>query len=376
MIKRVAIFIPGGVGDEASGVHIPSIVSLISRLSDRFAITVYPLISPATEASDYRCGNAIVRNLHLRQTDHPLTQLSQLAKLFLRDHHREPYQLLHGFWALPTGFAAVALGKFLHVPSIVSVLGAETANLPEIDYGNLRHSFTRQLTLRTCRHADTLIALTQAQIEALRSYGIDREDIRVIPPAVDANLFQYSEKLFPRTSLRCLHVANLNEVKDQETLLQAFALIAKQCDARLRIAGRDYLGGRIQVLAERLGVMERVEFLGFQTQQQLLEQYRWADILLHTSLHEGGGVVIAEAAATGVVVCGTNVGLIADLGRDRAVIVEPGDHIALAREVLNLLAAPERYHQLRERAHQWSLLHDLDRAVEELSAVYSRHIRG
>ncbi|MBI1803497.1 MAG: glycosyltransferase [Ignavibacteriae bacterium] len=371
-LHRIAISVPGGVGDEASGIHIPSVVQFIARLSDHFSLTVYPLISPSSEPADYRCGNAVVRNLHLKQSDHVLSQMSALTKEILRDYRQAPFEIIHGFWALPTGFAAVILGKFLHCASVVSVLGGETANLPQIGYGNMQSSLAKRLTLWTCRRADALIALTHFQAEGLQRYGIGRGDIHIIPPSVDTSVFRQNGKAFPHTPLRCLHVANVNAVKDQSTLLKAFALVAEKIDCRLRIAGRDYMSGEIQALAKKLEVSERTEFLGFQTQQQLLEHYGWADLLLHTSLHEGGGVVIAEAAASGVVVCGTNVGLLSDLGRDRAIVVDVGDYESLARGVFSLVDAPDRYTKLREGAYQWSQTHNLDRAIEQLSMVYNQ----
>jgi len=374
-MKRIALFLPGGVGDEASGIHIPSLVRIICMLAERFSVTVYPIISPPSQLSGYQCGNALVRNLHLKQSEPSFTQLSTLAKAFLHDHRRTPYDLIHAFWALPTGCAGVVLAKMLHIPSVVSILGAETASLPQIEYGNMRRLHTRKLTLWTCRQADTLIAQTHFQAGELKAYGLVRRDIRIIPHTADIALFPMADKPFPHDPLRCLHVANLNSVKDQPMLLRAFSRIVQECDARLLIAGRDYLAGEIQAQAHRLGLTDKIEFLGFQTQAQLVAHFAWADLLLQSSLHEGGGVAVAEGAAMGVVACGTAVGLLADLGPERAVLVDAGDNMGLAREVLKLRSDPERYNRLRDGACQWIQSHDLAWTVEELSRAYDEVLR-
>ena len=49
-------------------------------------------------------------------------------------------------------------------------------------------------------------------------------------------------------------MAHLNPVKDQATLLRAFAVIRQSHDAHLDIAGGDTMGGRLQALARDLGV--------------------------------------------------------------------------------------------------------------------------
>jgi glycosyltransferase involved in cell wall biosynthesis len=57
-------------------------------------------------------------------------------------------------------------------------------------------------------------------------------------------------------------------------------------------------------LAERLGVAERVTFLGAIPRQQVLEKLAECDVLLHPSLHDSGGWVCVEAMAAGrPVVC-------------------------------------------------------------------------
>ena len=94
--------------------------------------------------------------------------------------------------------------------------------------------------------------------------------------------------------------------------------------------------------------------------------------MLHTALFEGEGVVVAEAAAAGVVVCGTSVGLIADLGEGGAVQVAPGDDASLAEAVLRLLADADRYARLQESARRWASIHTPAWTAGEFFDLYDR----
>ena len=63
-----------------------------------------------------------------------------------------------------------------------------------------------------------------------------------------------------------------------------------------------------------------------------------ADILLMTSRHEAGPLVVLEAAIAGVPTVGTKVGHVADWAPHAAVAVAVGDADALARETMALIA--------------------------------------
>src|SRR5204863_8420185 len=170
------------------------------------------------------------------------------------DHARAPFDVLMSFWAYPMGTAVVALARALGRPSIVMVLGAELASLPAIGYGHLRHPLGRQLVRATCAAASRLVLISEHQRGLLRAAGIDRPDARAIPWGVDTRLFSCAAKDAAHPELPLVHAANLAPVKDQDTLLRAFALVRKRRAARLRILGQDYLDGRLQALAAELGV--------------------------------------------------------------------------------------------------------------------------
>src|SRR5262249_30175513 len=131
---------------------------------------------------------------------------------------------------------------------------------------------------------------------------------------------------------RLLHVAHLNRVKDQPTLLRALAKVrAAEPRVQLDVVGVDTLGGAVQVEAARLGLGDGVSFHGLVPADAVWSFYGNAHLLLLPSQHEAAGVAVLEAAACGLPTVGTAVGYVADWAPDGAARALPiGDASALA----------------------------------------------
>ncbi len=373
-MTRVALFMPGGVGDPSTPMHVPAQVNLVRRLSERFDLTVYSVIKPDGDSRPFLCGRAQVKFVRARYDDPMAKRIYRFVREFRRDHRRTPFALLHAFWALPCGLAGLIAARTSAIPVIVSLQGGEVASLPEIGYGSLRRQPSRSLTIRVCKAADTLTLLTEFQRHTLRrNTGIDRE-AAVIPYGAEREFFDVFERKRLMPPIRILHVSQMSRVKDPATLLEAVAVLRRQVDLRLRIIGNPSGDSPVETLCRRYGLGECVEVLGYVPHRLLPEHYRWAHLMLHPSRYEGEGMVIAEAAASGVVCCGTNVGLLSDLAPDRALSVLVGDAASLAGEVLKLIRDPERYHTLQDAAHAWACDHDEVWTARQYENLYDRLI--
>ncbi len=368
-LKKLAFIVPGGVGDRDSTKTNPTLEEFIVRISKEFDVTVYSLVSVTRENNSPIAEKIKLKSINASNTESLVKRIFLLVRLFLRDHLIERYEIIHGIWAFPGGVLAVVLGKMFRLPVIVSLQGGEAANVPQIAYGNMYNRFLKMITLWTCRHADELTALTQYQWNEIKRFGLYRKNVHIIPYGADTASFTSIKKTFA-PPFRFLHVANLNRVKDQQTLLRAFAIIGQHVDCRLRIVGPDYLNGQLQLFIKDLGITNNVEFLGHIPHQHLPAYYAWAHMMLHTSYYEAQAVVVAEAAASGVVVCGTKVGLIADLTNDGAVSVETGNYEDLAKEVLNLLSNRERFEAIRSNAINWASTYDADWTASQFVRLY------
>jgi glycosyltransferase involved in cell wall biosynthesis len=123
-------------------------------------------------------------------------------------------------------------------------------------------------------------------------------------------------------------------------------LVTRHPQARLVIVGDGPQRSELQDLAARLGIGDRVEFLGFRSDaRSLMTQI---DIFVHAPVYEGFGLVMLEAMAAGrpVVVAGSRGGpreVVID--GETGLVVAPGDTRALAEALAHLITDPD----LRQR---------------------------
>jgi glycosyltransferase involved in cell wall biosynthesis len=255
--------------------------------------------------------------------------------------------------------------------SIVSILGGDAISLPEINYGQLQRPQLRNLILWTLNRADVVIVLTKYLLDNLKKAGLQRNNIKIIPWGIDTQLFSFRTKQLGRP-VQFLHIANLHPVKDQETLLRAFKSISDGMPSQLIMIGEGVLEAKIKSLATSLN-LNNVSFVAPLPYDELPKYYAKADILLHTSLSEGQSEVVTEAMSSGVVVCGTKVGLMYDQP-SCCIAVDVGDYENLALQTLELIADDERFREIQKTAFEWASKHSILWTVEQLKACYyNRH---
>lgn len=344
---------------------IPSYRALLEELSKKYDLTVYFEFYFEAKPLHYSIRTVPKSAKHRRWREF------LFALMILKDHIFSPFDIIHTHSTFPTGFVGVILGKIFRIPVVVSLDAAEASALPELNFGDLLHPRRAAINKWVIQKADDVIVLTEfLKQEVERNMNITRT-MNVIPRGVNRIKFKFNEKPLGNP-LTILSVSYLNPIKDQETLLKTFARISAEVDAILIHIGEDFANGAIQRLAKQLSLESKIKFEGLVPNDALPPYYAQADILLHTSQYEGQAVVVNEALASGVLVCGTHVGLLADLAGNCCLTVRPRDAEGLARLVLNLLEDPQTIKRLRENGHQWTIQHDLQWTTQCHEKIYDR----
>ena len=142
-----------------------------------------------------------------------------------------------------------------------------------------------------------------------------------------------------------LSIGGLRPIKDHETLIRGFAKMAKDLvNAYLLIVGREYAQGvqaNLEVLAENMGIRERVLFLG--VRHDIPQLMQLSNVYVNTSLFEGMSNTILEAMASGRPVIATRVGGNPELVNDKVTgfLIEPKSEEGLAARLRELLEDSE-----------------------------------
>ncbi len=354
--------VPGGV--DRSGEHrvIPCLLWLIERLAAVAEVHVFAL-HQEQRPSEYRLLGAVVHNIGGR------ARRARAVAAVVREHMRSPFDVLHAIW-VDQGLVAAAAGRLLRRGLVLHVTGGDLAAVSDIHYGLVLTRRGRIKLAAAARLAARITVPSEFMRRAAEKLGIvaTRLPLGVALdrwPPVPPKTRPAHEKA------RLLHVASLNRVKDQPTLLRAVRwLLQKGIALHLDVVGIDTLGGEIQRLALEWGLERHVTFHGFLPHRALRHLAERADLLLMSSRHEADPVVLLEAAVVGVPTVGTAVGHISDWSPEAAVAVPVGDWQALARETAAMLGDEVRRLRVAHAAQRHALCEDADWTAKRVLDLY------
>ena len=360
---RIALVVTGGVDQSGREKVIPAVLWLIERLARQHDVFVYAL-RYHEQPRTYPLLGALVRDL-----GRPAGVRRQYSALLAALKHDGPFDVVHGYWALPAGLVAAAAARRLGVPSVVTCDSGEFAAIREIGYG-LQIKWRQRAAVSAALKLATRVTVCTAYMEQLaRACGTLPV---VIPLGVDTNVFTPPAHPPAEPPWRLLNVASLNPVKDHRTLIDAFRIVVDRVgDVHLDLAGEDTMRGAVRDTVARQGLGNHIAFHGVLASDEVAALYQRAHLFVLSSRHEAAGVVALEAAASCVPIVGTSVGYVADWTPLRARAVPTADPTALADAIAGLLNDPAARRLLASSAHQWAVTHDADWSAAEFTRLYA-----
>lgn len=367
---NILMFVPGGVGRGGRYAVIPALVALLRRLAERHQVTVVALAQEPNPA-EYELAGARICNLGMIAgvTGWSIVRRALRLRAVLA-RQRARADVVHAFWLGQTSSLALLAGRWLGVPVVASLGGGELVALPEIGYGG-GQSWRQRQHVKLVLHAAG--AVTAGSRYALQPLLGCRPDAAWLPLFPEAASFLALDPPAGTGQPRLLTVSSINRVKDPETLLRSLRLVVERFPTvHLDWVGEDTLGGKVQGLAAALGVAEHVHFHGFQTYDRLPEFCARARVYVQASRHESQGVAVCEAAAAGLPIVGTAVGLLAELAPSAAWATPLGDPQSLAEGIVQVLSSHGLASELSRQARQWASRHTADWTAARFEALYAR----
>jgi phosphatidylinositol alpha-mannosyltransferase len=225
------------------------------------------------------------------------------------------------------------------------------------------------------RRLDGAIAVSSAPLAHLRPGRRGTQPI-ILPPATDLSEFLTLKKAAVTDRQTVLFFGRLEPRKGINVLLDAWNMIASgQAPLphglkmpRLVVAGSGELEALVVEASHRHGDA-LLQHLPAPNREQLLQLLSEASIAVSPALYgESFGIILVEALASGTpIIAASNTGYANVLtGPGRDLLVRPGDAKALAKKIVNLLAAKNE----RQALGSWGREHAKQFAISEIAAEF------
>lgn len=236
-------------------------------------------------------------------------------------------------------------GKFCRVLKINTL---HHYHMPEV-VGRTRAAFREVFFKNSAKRADHILANTdKTKTDICNFIEIPEERITVIAEA----LYDIYGPLSSTQTLAIrskygleqdyiLFVSVLYPYKNVETLIKAFAHMVRQNGSQLKLAivGRDCDAqqSKLQLLAIELGVLDRMQFLGFVPTEDLPAIYSSAQVFVFPSLVETFGKPLVEAMQCGTPVVASKASCIPEVLGGAGLLVNPLDPIEMASAITDVV---------------------------------------
>ncbi len=281
---------------------------------------------------------------------------------------RQRYDLVHAFFGFPSGWLCYRTRRRL--PYVISLRGSDVPGYNErlgLDYRLLAPLFRR-----IWDSASAVVANSEGLRRLSQEFRPGLE-IGVIPNGVDTVGFRPAEDLRPHAPLRLLAVCRLIVRKRIDLLVDAVARLDRRgVSVHLNIAGEGNLEKDLRCQAARLGVQDRVTFMGLVPAARIAEVYRDNDVFVMSSEHEGMSNAMLEAMASGLPVVTTACEGVEELIDGNGVVVPSADAASLADGIEAVAADPSGYLAMRQASLRRAASFSWGTVAEAYLGLYHR----
>ena len=315
-------------------------------------------------------------------TSRPLVRIVWEQLLLPRAIRVRQVDLLHGL--------AYALPLVSSCPMVVTIHDLTFYRFPKTLRPS-RRLYLRAATRSAVRRAERVIAVShQTKEELVHFLQVPAEKVDVIhngvseafrpAPPEEVARFRSERGLPPRF---ILFLGTLEPRKNVVSLLEGFARWRKDSGlgmgtdgVKLVVAGaKGWYFKQIFARAEELGLSSELLFPGFLPEKELPWWYRAAECFVYPSLYEGFGLPVLEAMACGTPVITSSVSSLPEVAGSAAITVDPGDTVALADAMGQVLGDAALRADMRQAGLLQAKRFSWDRTALETAAVY-RQVLG
>ncbi|WP_248966254.1 glycosyltransferase [Sphaerisporangium perillae] len=229
---------------------------------------------------------------------------------------------------------------------------------------------------RVFARADRITAPTRIAAGLLFDKGFTRE-VEAVSCGIDLHRFQPQPQQWARQRFELadrptiLFVGRLDEEKRLDELVRALPHVLDHVDAQAVLVGTGGKRPVLERLAARIGVGERVRFLGFVPDADLPQVYSAADVFAMPGIAELQSIATLEAMASGLPVVAADAMALPHLVADNGHLYQPGDVRELARHLTAILTSAELRASMAKASLALAATHDHQHSLARFEAIYA-----
>ncbi|HAC80758.1 MAG: glycosyltransferase family 4 protein [Candidatus Binatia bacterium] len=270
------------------------------------------------------------------------------------------------------------LGTIHHPTTVDRRLEWEAAsNWRERFFKDRWYSFTDMQT-RVARDISRLVTVSENSLADIhRDHKIPMDRMHVVPVGVDQELFRPLPNIAPKKGRLVTTASADAAMKGLKFLLEALAMLRRDRDVDLVVIGKLRPDGPAARTIEKLGIQDAVTFIKGVSDERLIEIFNEAEVGVVPSLYEGFSLPAVELMCCGVPLVATTGGALPEVvGPDgeTALLVEPGNSLALAERIGVAMDQPELREKIRHAGRRrvlerWTWEHSAKGTLEQYRAL-------
>ena len=171
-------------------------------------------------------------------------------------------------------------------------------------------------------------------------------------------------------TLTVLYVGRVDPEKNVGAVVEAF-LEAGVDNAKLVIVGD---GVDVARLKKKYGEYNKVHFLGKIIPPELYDIYRMGDLFVTASEIETQGIVLIEAAATGLPLIAVDAGAVSEVCVDgeNGILCCPGDVNEMAMAIREILSDNDKRNKFAKKSTEIAMEHDFEKTLDKFTNIYKK----
>jgi phosphatidylinositol alpha-mannosyltransferase len=327
-----------------------------------------------TSRSDIANVHSLSRNIHVRSNGNRMTIPLPASRRKLRALlKRERFDVLH----VQTPYSPMMGGQLIRLVGPQTAVIGTFHILPNSWWTNVGTHLLGLWCHRTLKRFDSMLSVSPAAARfAQRTFHIASE---ISPNVIDYHRFADAQPLpqYADATHTILFLGRLVSRKGCQLLIQAVAVLHKQADLpafRLVICGSGPLEGALRQEAQKLGLGDIIEFVGFVSEELKPRYYASATVSVFPSTSgESFGIVLLEAMASGqaVVLAGDNPGYASVMGSQEGLLFDPHDARQLADRIAYYITHAQPRTTMAQWGHTYAQQFDVDVVGPKLVDIYT-----